>query len=750
MKFYCDQCSAKYSIPDEKVRGKVVKVRCKECDHVITVRGSQRDETGTDRASADAEASAGSGGETHSTQWYYSHKGETYGPHQQDELCDQYRNGEIPRASYVWRDGFSDWKPAEDVEPFAGALEEQTSESGQPARKTQGVGGDALEAIEPADEQTGADTGVSDGNQTADDTGAATSAPDARTAGGTDESSRSTDKGTGRAERLERLRNRLQSSFAEDEAETSEVTAEEAAGDQRDSQDDGAAASSESSADETEEVARSAADEIDVEVESNLSRNEGADAGAPGQTGVDVTDRDERTTTEDGLGPSKPAGGVDLGDEPSADDDDFDLPPAGSDRLGEESSDDSPVSGERAAAESTPKADSSPGVDVESHDGLFDAVDEEAASAATGTADATGPETGGDTDIPTTPSLGDDDESASLRDSVSESLLIQIDNIKKTDRSEYVKWGGVAVLLIALLGGAWWYLYNPDAANNLFGGAEREEGRTSIAGNEGGLEFQTYSEDKVLNFGATKVPKNPQETGAETSPSSGSSNQGGGAEQPSGTGESGGSGGSDSETLTGGAESLFAEDGEGLEQALAKSNRQKATAGGESGGSKSGSGGSGSGEQGAVAAQASAGNSDGDGESDPFAGLDEIDSPTAGPSSGGPNIDAPEDNLGKEEEASNLSSQLSKERISRAIRNVSKSVGTCRQRHARHGAPLEANKVTIVFTVQRDGRVSAFQLNPKSLRNSRFEKCLQARKGRWNFGPIPNAPQQMKAPFILQ
>jgi predicted Zn finger-like uncharacterized protein len=38
MKFVCDRCQTKYSIADEKVRGKVLKVRCKTCQNVITVR----------------------------------------------------------------------------------------------------------------------------------------------------------------------------------------------------------------------------------------------------------------------------------------------------------------------------------------------------------------------------------------------------------------------------------------------------------------------------------------------------------------------------------------------------------------------------------------------------------------------------------------------------------------------------------------------------------------------------------------
>jgi predicted Zn finger-like uncharacterized protein len=48
VKFLCDRCKTRYSIGDERVRGKILKIRCKNCANVITVREGM---------SADAEAS---------------------------------------------------------------------------------------------------------------------------------------------------------------------------------------------------------------------------------------------------------------------------------------------------------------------------------------------------------------------------------------------------------------------------------------------------------------------------------------------------------------------------------------------------------------------------------------------------------------------------------------------------------------------------------------------------------------------
>ncbi|HEX4421416.1 MAG TPA: GYF domain-containing protein [Kofleriaceae bacterium] len=38
MKFLCDRCKTRYSIGDDRVRGKILKIRCKHCSNVITVR----------------------------------------------------------------------------------------------------------------------------------------------------------------------------------------------------------------------------------------------------------------------------------------------------------------------------------------------------------------------------------------------------------------------------------------------------------------------------------------------------------------------------------------------------------------------------------------------------------------------------------------------------------------------------------------------------------------------------------------
>jgi predicted Zn finger-like uncharacterized protein len=54
MKFFCDQCNTRYSIADERVRGKVLKIRCKSCSAIITVRDSKEEGSASTSASRDS------------------------------------------------------------------------------------------------------------------------------------------------------------------------------------------------------------------------------------------------------------------------------------------------------------------------------------------------------------------------------------------------------------------------------------------------------------------------------------------------------------------------------------------------------------------------------------------------------------------------------------------------------------------------------------------------------------------------
>lgn len=109
MKIECDKCSAKYSIADEKVRGKTFKIRCKKCSNVIIVR----DKGVVSDANASAAVDSGGPG------WHLAINGETVGPLGEDEVRQRFAAGEIDKDTAVWQEGFDDWLPLGEVDAFA-------------------------------------------------------------------------------------------------------------------------------------------------------------------------------------------------------------------------------------------------------------------------------------------------------------------------------------------------------------------------------------------------------------------------------------------------------------------------------------------------------------------------------------------------------------------------------------------------------------------------------------------------------
>jgi predicted Zn finger-like uncharacterized protein len=113
MKIVCDSCSAKYSIADEKVAGKSFKIRCKKCGAAIVVRGDQQ-----------GAADAGAGGYDYGGEavWHAVVEGDQQGPFTPAQLGQMISEEKIGWDAYVWREGFDDWKPAQDIEELVQAI----------------------------------------------------------------------------------------------------------------------------------------------------------------------------------------------------------------------------------------------------------------------------------------------------------------------------------------------------------------------------------------------------------------------------------------------------------------------------------------------------------------------------------------------------------------------------------------------------------------------------------------------------
>ncbi len=120
MKIVCDACSAKYTIPDDKLKAKQNKVRCKKCGYTIVFSA----DNGTSAAlppAAEPEAASASSEAT----WFAAVDGEQTGPLTREELFGLLAGGQVDQGTLVWREGMEDWLRLADVteldeRPFAG------------------------------------------------------------------------------------------------------------------------------------------------------------------------------------------------------------------------------------------------------------------------------------------------------------------------------------------------------------------------------------------------------------------------------------------------------------------------------------------------------------------------------------------------------------------------------------------------------------------------------------------------------
>jgi predicted Zn finger-like uncharacterized protein len=126
MKIVCDACQAKYSISDDKVQGKVFKIRCKKCSNIIVVRGGagaaepapapqQEKDTRVYDYGYDGGDHAPGGDES---VWHVVINQDQVGPMTAVQVQQRFASGEIDRETYVWREGFADWLPLAQVDTF--------------------------------------------------------------------------------------------------------------------------------------------------------------------------------------------------------------------------------------------------------------------------------------------------------------------------------------------------------------------------------------------------------------------------------------------------------------------------------------------------------------------------------------------------------------------------------------------------------------------------------------------------------
>jgi predicted Zn finger-like uncharacterized protein len=121
MKITCQSCQSKYNVADEKVQGKIVKIRCRKCGSTIVVQGNGGAATNGSGATANP-ANVGVTGDADGVQWHVNVGDAEPRTMSLSELVDAYNAGTIAQDTFIWTDGMDDWKPLSDVEAVVSAL----------------------------------------------------------------------------------------------------------------------------------------------------------------------------------------------------------------------------------------------------------------------------------------------------------------------------------------------------------------------------------------------------------------------------------------------------------------------------------------------------------------------------------------------------------------------------------------------------------------------------------------------------
>lgn len=134
MKISCQSCAAKYTIADDKVLGKVIKIKCKKCGSTIVVNGNDpavlaqlqagagmaADAAGFDDQAAtklldQSPFAAGMGAGPDPNEWTVSVTDDDQRTMTTAQIAEEYARGGLGAETFVWREGMGDWAPLTQV-----------------------------------------------------------------------------------------------------------------------------------------------------------------------------------------------------------------------------------------------------------------------------------------------------------------------------------------------------------------------------------------------------------------------------------------------------------------------------------------------------------------------------------------------------------------------------------------------------------------------------------------------------------
>ena len=142
MRHLCEHCGQKYAIPDERVAGRVLKIRCQKCEGVMLVQGHSmlpQPAAAVAQASMTPRPSLPSGQGGGDKAWYVGVAGKPYGPYSRQDVLSLVERGEVRAKTYMWRTGMAAWHRVNEggvLDWALGAVEFRESHSDAAAFRT--------------------------------------------------------------------------------------------------------------------------------------------------------------------------------------------------------------------------------------------------------------------------------------------------------------------------------------------------------------------------------------------------------------------------------------------------------------------------------------------------------------------------------------------------------------------------------------------------------------------------------------
>jgi predicted Zn finger-like uncharacterized protein len=123
MEFSCEKCRTRYSVPDEKVRGKRVRTRCRKCGADVVINGPGAPGPSLvpklPRGSADPPAEVAPHGDH---LWTVALSRTEQKKMTTAEIVDAYASGVVSDHTLVWKQGMANWSPPFGIPGIAIAL----------------------------------------------------------------------------------------------------------------------------------------------------------------------------------------------------------------------------------------------------------------------------------------------------------------------------------------------------------------------------------------------------------------------------------------------------------------------------------------------------------------------------------------------------------------------------------------------------------------------------------------------------